>query len=289
VVGVTLILVAGGGMILVAGGGMVGCEVAQVTIVETMPRVLAAEDEDISAIVHREMKKAMIKVITGVRIENIHRSPDGTLTSRLSNGLEIGSQQVLVSVGRSLNSEDLRLEDAGLAAGPCGEIQVDEARKKLRIVIKLQEGPQYRIRQLNVTGNKLFTEANSPGQACPHPYHEQKHPRLLPWRRNSCENLQLAGSDDKYHRRKGSSRFLRLQGSQLRKCWQVLKNASGYLEWLRANGHPKWKSVDLNAPVKGWEQYDCVRKYLQPSQRPAAERSRDVNPVLDAIKKMFSD
>ena len=61
------------------------------------------------------------------------------------------------------------------------------------------------------------------------------------------------------------------------------------LEWLRANGHPKWKSVDLNAQVKGWEQYDCVKKYLQPSQRPAPERPRDVNPVLDAIKKMFSD
>ena len=67
------------------------------------------------------------------------------------------------------------------------------------------------------------------------------------------------------------------------------KTLQDNLEWLRANGHPKWKSVDLNAPVKGWEQYDCVRKYLQPSQRPAAERPRDVNPVLDAIKKMFSD
>jgi len=61
------------------------------------------------------------------------------------------------------------------------------------------------------------------------------------------------------------------------------------LEWLRSNGHPKWKTVDLSATVKGWEQYDCVRKYLQPSQRPVAERSRDLNPVLEAIKKMFSD
>jgi len=61
------------------------------------------------------------------------------------------------------------------------------------------------------------------------------------------------------------------------------------LEWLRANGHPKWKSVDLNAPVKGWEQYGCVTKYLQPSQRPTADRPRDVNPVMEAIKKMFSE
>ena len=61
------------------------------------------------------------------------------------------------------------------------------------------------------------------------------------------------------------------------------------MEWLRANGHPKWKTVDLNAPVKGWEQYDCVKKYLQPSQRPVVEKPRDANPVMDAIKKMFSD
>jgi TRAP transporter TAXI family solute receptor len=61
------------------------------------------------------------------------------------------------------------------------------------------------------------------------------------------------------------------------------------LEWLKANGHPKWKSVDLNAPVKGWEQYDCVRKLIQTFQRGAPERPREINPVMDAIKKMFSD
>ena len=61
------------------------------------------------------------------------------------------------------------------------------------------------------------------------------------------------------------------------------------LEWLRANGHPKWKSVDLNVPVKGWEQYDCVRKSLQTAQRRAPAKTQEVNPVMDAIKKMFSD
>ena len=33
------------------------------------------------------------------------------------------------------------------------------------------------------------------------------------------------------------------------------------IEWLRKNGHPKWKAVDLNFPLKGWDQYDCVAKY----------------------------
>lgn len=39
------------------------------------------------------------------------------------------------------------------------EIQLDPARKKLRIVIRVQEGPQYRIGQLSIKGNSLFSEA----------------------------------------------------------------------------------------------------------------------------------
>jgi TRAP transporter TAXI family solute receptor len=61
------------------------------------------------------------------------------------------------------------------------------------------------------------------------------------------------------------------------------------LEWLRANGHPKWKSVDLNVAVKGWDQYDCVKKAIKKSQRSTSPTPAGVNPVLDAIKKMFSE
>jgi hypothetical protein len=61
------------------------------------------------------------------------------------------------------------------------------------------------------------------------------------------------------------------------------------LEWLRGNGHPKWKSVDLNIPVKGWDQYDCVKKALHRSQVSTSSTPTGVNPILDAIKKMFSE
>jgi TRAP transporter TAXI family solute receptor len=61
------------------------------------------------------------------------------------------------------------------------------------------------------------------------------------------------------------------------------------LAWLRENGHPKWKVVDLNVTLKGWEQYDCVAKALQPAKRRAPDKARNVNPVLDAVKKMFSE
>jgi outer membrane protein insertion porin family len=39
------------------------------------------------------------------------------------------------------------------------EIQIDDAKKKLKIIIKVQEGPQYRIGQFTVSGSKLFPEA----------------------------------------------------------------------------------------------------------------------------------
>jgi hypothetical protein len=33
------------------------------------------------------------------------------------------------------------------------------------------------------------------------------------------------------------------------------------MDWLTRRGHPRWKLVELDAPL-GWEQYDCVRTHL---------------------------
>lgn len=58
------------------------------------------------------------------------------------------------------------------------------------------------------------------------------------------------------------------------------------IDWLKENGHPKWNSVDLNYPLKGWEQYDCVKKQLQQTVSQPAIVEED-NPILDAIKEML--
>ena len=59
------------------------------------------------------------------------------------------------------------------------------------------------------------------------------------------------------------------------------------LDALQKSGHAKWKVVDLNYPLRGWEQYDCVRKYLgkavPATPAPGQQRSGQ-NPVFDAIK-----
>ncbi|MGD9260476.1 MAG: TAXI family TRAP transporter solute-binding subunit, partial [Desulfobacterales bacterium] len=59
------------------------------------------------------------------------------------------------------------------------------------------------------------------------------------------------------------------------------------LEWLQINGHPKWNLVDLNYPLKGWQQYDCVQKYLGKRERIQRRKPAAINPVLDAIKSMM--
>jgi len=61
------------------------------------------------------------------------------------------------------------------------------------------------------------------------------------------------------------------------------------LDWLRKNGHPKWKAVDLDYPLKGWEQYDCVRKVLQKKPIQPARDKSSLNPVMDAIKDILGE
>jgi TRAP transporter TAXI family solute receptor len=82
--------------------------------------------------------------------------------------------------------------------------------------------------------------------------------------------------------------FRRLDCDNVGRFAQVMSSNMG---WLVENGHAKWKSVKLDFPLKGWEQYDCVRKYLpRTAGAPAPTRSSaEANPVMDAIKNILRD
>jgi uncharacterized protein len=70
---------------------------------------------------------------------------------------------------------------------------------------------------------------------------------------------------------------------------RVAQHVAAGMDWLVKNGHPQWKRVDLEYAVKGWEPYDCVRKYVgQPADggSPAASAG-DRNPIADAIKDVL--
>jgi len=83
--------------------------------------------------------------------------------------------------------------------------------------------------------------------------------------------------------------FRRLDCDNVGRFAQIL---ASNMSWLVQNGHAKWKSVQLDYPLKGWEQYDCVRKYIATtptvSAVSASPRPAD-NPVLNAIKNFLRD
>jgi TRAP transporter TAXI family solute receptor len=81
--------------------------------------------------------------------------------------------------------------------------------------------------------------------------------------------------------------FRRLDCENVGRFAQIMASNIG---WLTDNGHPKWKTVKLDYPLKGWEQYDCVRKYLvRTGSATVRSKSAEPNPVLDAIKNVLRD
>lgn len=118
--------------ILIIGAGVIGCEFAfifrefgsDVTMVEMLPHAVSTEDEEISAILERELKKRKIKLLIGVRVEGVDLK-NNIISARLSDGKTIEAEKMLVSIGRAINSDNIGLEDTGIKKGQKGEILVD--------------------------------------------------------------------------------------------------------------------------------------------------------------------
>jgi dihydrolipoamide dehydrogenase len=120
--------------IAILGGGVIGCEFAcffaaigtQVTVVEMLPRLVMAEDEEISSALEREMKKQKITVNLGTKVEDRRDNSDGSLTLTLSGGKTLDVDCVLVATGRRPWSEGLGLETVGISRADRGKIAVND-------------------------------------------------------------------------------------------------------------------------------------------------------------------
>ena len=118
---------------LIVGAGVEGSEFAfvytglgsDVTIVESKNRVLPGEDEDMSDLVQREMKKRGMSVYTGIGVKSV-LNEEQVIRVVLDNGEEISINQVLVSVGRKPRSNDLGLDTIGIKLGARAEVLVNE-------------------------------------------------------------------------------------------------------------------------------------------------------------------
>jgi dihydrolipoamide dehydrogenase len=121
------------GSLLIVGAGVIGCEFASlfsefgtdVTMVETQARALSTEDSEVSELLEREFKKKGITLMTGVGVARVETG-EGGMHVFLSDGKEIVTEKILVSIGRSFNSEDMGLEALGIQKGKRGEVIVDD-------------------------------------------------------------------------------------------------------------------------------------------------------------------
>ena len=122
--------------LVVVGGSYVGLEFAQmyrrfgaeVTVVEKLPRLIAREDEDVSATVQKILEAEGIAVRVGA--ECIRFEPRG---AAIAVGVECASgppvtvgSHVLLAMGRRPNTDDLGLEKAEVEIDERGYIVVDD-------------------------------------------------------------------------------------------------------------------------------------------------------------------
>lgn len=120
--------------IAILGGGVIGCEFAcffaaigtQTTVVEMLPRLVMAEDEEVSAALEREMKKQKIALHLGTKVEDRRDNPDGSITLTLSGGKTVDVDTVLVATGRRPYSAELGLDTVGVAHAERGKVIVND-------------------------------------------------------------------------------------------------------------------------------------------------------------------
>ncbi len=107
--------------VVVLGGGVIGVEFAsvfrsfgsEVTIVEALPRLVAAEDEAISTQLQRAFRKRGIAFRTGVRFAGARQEGD-VVTVELEGGGSVEADLLLVAVGRGPSTDGLGYEEAGV-------------------------------------------------------------------------------------------------------------------------------------------------------------------------------
>jgi pyruvate/2-oxoglutarate dehydrogenase complex dihydrolipoamide dehydrogenase (E3) component len=142
--------------LVILGAGAVGCEFAQiystfgvkVTIVESLPRLLSKEDEEVGQLLHALFEKQGITVLLGTKVTSVEK--DGAKRKityeRDGNSNSMTAERILVATGKQPNL-DLGLDRAGVKIG----------EKGIRVNHYLQTTMSNIYAAGDVTGPYLFT------------------------------------------------------------------------------------------------------------------------------------
>jgi pyruvate/2-oxoglutarate dehydrogenase complex dihydrolipoamide dehydrogenase (E3) component len=120
----------------VIGGGPLGCELAQafcrlgsqVTIVEDNPKFLPDEERDAAELVSMALSRDGVVVRLNTTVVGARMAADGKIVDTINNDVRdvIQTDEILLSVGRVADIDDLALDRAGVAATPTEGINVDD-------------------------------------------------------------------------------------------------------------------------------------------------------------------
>ncbi|HEY7334779.1 MAG TPA: FAD-containing oxidoreductase [Bryobacteraceae bacterium] len=122
--------------LIILGGSYIGLEFGQmfrrfgseVTILETGPRLIGHEDEDVSDAIREIVELEGIDIRLNSKCNRIAKKGNDIIVSLETGGQssEVRGSHFLVAAGRRPNTDDLDLEKAGVAADERGYIQVDD-------------------------------------------------------------------------------------------------------------------------------------------------------------------
>ncbi len=118
--------------VLVVGSGYIGIEFASifrglgaaVTVVHRSDGILRGFDGDVRAFVTDELRKKDISFRAGGRVLRLGRKGD-TVLATIDNGEVLAAEGVLFATGRTPNTQDLGLSEAGVALDERGAVAVD--------------------------------------------------------------------------------------------------------------------------------------------------------------------
>ena len=120
--------------IAIIGGGVVGIEFAsmlvdmgsRVTVLETLPRILAGTDVDAGRLVSRALEKRGVGIHTGIRVTGIEGTRELTVTWEGGQGDQtVTVDKLVVSIGRAPLSSGIGLDSSGVNVDDRGFVVVD--------------------------------------------------------------------------------------------------------------------------------------------------------------------
>lgn len=124
--------------LVIIGGGYIGLEFAsmyagfgsKVTVLETAPRLIPREDEDIARVVRDTLEKKGIAFHTEISVRTIEDKETETIVTYFNNRdgsvVNLPADAVLLATGRKPNTDGLNLEGIGVKLTERGAVEVDD-------------------------------------------------------------------------------------------------------------------------------------------------------------------